>query len=831
MSPNLGEEIMVRKRLFILVPAAFFALCTLLTAPAYALVQLHVFSESASSVPITSDPTGYDGTTDYFIYDIPDGAVVELTAPLIWNGLIFRGWNGCIGLSGIRNSTCKLILDYNWSVRVDYSAPVPSDDFVTTWRTYTSGISGSTSIIVPMVGGPYDVDWNNDGTFDQSGLSGAITHDFGSIGTYTIRIRGVFDSIRFANAGDKTKLLRVDQWGSNGWTSMEDAFYGVSNLTITASDVPDFSSVTDMSHFFAEATNANPDTTGWDVSSVTDMEKMFLRATSANPDTSTWDTSSVTNMSSMFGGATSAVPDTSRWNISSVLNMNGMFADASSANPDTSNWDTSSVTDMSSMFEGATSANPDTSNWDTSSVTNMSSMFEGATSANPDTSSWDTSSVTTVYYMFFGATVANPNTSNWNTSSISDMRGMFNQATAANPDTSGWNTSSVLYMSEMFRGASIADPDTSSWDTSAVTHMHYMFSKAPAADPDTSAWDTSSVEYMDYMFNDATSANPDTSNWNTASVLNMSGMFRNATSANPDTSNWDTSSVTEMSGMFSRASSADPDTSNWDTSSVSTMAVMFHQNTAANPDTSNWDTSSVLQMGAMFMGATAANPDTSGWDTSNVQSMSSMFENATSFDRDIGSWNVTSLLNATDMFLGTALSTPNYESLLIGWNAQTVQPDVPFHGGNSTFCSDAALAAWENLMTVHGWTIADGGQDCPTCNLITVSETVDSGVSPHDACERLVIGPSYLAEDGADVTLSAGESILLIPELYIGKGAIVSVKVCGQSLCTPSLEPMPYGCHSCVDRICDEADSGCCNIAFDQACVDKVESVCDLICE
>ena len=44
----------------------------------------------------------------------------------------------------------------------------PTDDFVTTWTTDCPGCI-STSIAVPMIGGPYDVDWDNDGTFDEFG--------------------------------------------------------------------------------------------------------------------------------------------------------------------------------------------------------------------------------------------------------------------------------------------------------------------------------------------------------------------------------------------------------------------------------------------------------------------------------------------------------------------------------------------------------------------------------------------------------------------------------------------------------------------------------------
>jgi hypothetical protein len=83
----------------------------------------------------------------------------------------------------------------------------PTDDFVTTWKTDNPGTSNSTSITVPMIGGPYDVDWDNDGFFDQFGITDAVTHDFGVAGTYTIRIFGSYESIRFDYRGDKEKIL------------------------------------------------------------------------------------------------------------------------------------------------------------------------------------------------------------------------------------------------------------------------------------------------------------------------------------------------------------------------------------------------------------------------------------------------------------------------------------------------------------------------------------------------------------------------------------------------------------------------------------------------
>jgi len=409
----------------------------------------------------------------------------------------------------------------------------PSDHFVTTWKTDNPGASNNSSIIVPLYGGPFDVDWDNDGTFDEFWLTGPVTHDFGVPGTYTIRIDGSYQRFLCNYTGDQEKLVSLDQWGTQAWVNMDSAFAGCSNLEIPATDTPDLSGVRNMRYMFFEAALANPDTSGWDTSSVTDMNMMFSGAASANPDTSGWDTSSVKYMISMFEGAIAANPDTSGWNTSAVTRMDYMFAGATSANPDTSGWDTSAVTSMNGMFSGATAANPDTSGWNTSAVTSMDATFEGATSANPDTSGWDTSLVISMSDMFYRATSANPDTSGWNTSSVRSMDYMFYQATAANPDTSGWNTSSV-------------------------NDMRYMFSGATSANPNTSAWDTSSVRYMTSMFSGATSANPDTSGWDTSSVVDMRGMFYRATSANPDTSGWDVSGVTDMRLMFYRVTLSQP---------------------------------------------------------------------------------------------------------------------------------------------------------------------------------------------------------------------------------------------------------------------------------
>ena len=99
--------------------------------------------------------------------------------------------------------------------------------------------------------------------FLDLGQSGSKTHDYGSAGTYTIRIRGTYNSFIFNNGGDKEKILSIDQWGANTWTTMDSSFFGAVNLTVPATDTPDFSAVTTIQRMFRDATLANPYTSGW----------------------------------------------------------------------------------------------------------------------------------------------------------------------------------------------------------------------------------------------------------------------------------------------------------------------------------------------------------------------------------------------------------------------------------------------------------------------------------------------------------------------------------------------------------------------------------------
>ncbi len=99
-------------------------------------------------------------------------------------------------------------------------------DFVITWDTTKKGISNNSSIIIPVVSGVYyyNVDWNNDGVFEEKQLENSVTHDFKKPEIYTIIINGLFPHFSFKNEGDKLKLIEINQWGNQQWVSVNGMF-------------------------------------------------------------------------------------------------------------------------------------------------------------------------------------------------------------------------------------------------------------------------------------------------------------------------------------------------------------------------------------------------------------------------------------------------------------------------------------------------------------------------------------------------------------------------------------------------------------------------------
>lgn len=265
---------------------------------------------------------------------------------------------------------------------MSYSYPTQAQEpLITVWQTDLPGTSEDTQITIPVRPGTINLSviWESLDTDATETLiflgDEPVTINFPAAGTYRVKINGTFTGFYFNGGGDKDKIIDIEQWGDITWTQAAYAFRGCSNLTMTATDAPDFYNVTNAAGMFMDAPLFDGDVTQWDVSHVTDMNFMFSNATSFHGDVSDWDVSHVTNLSGMFSGATAFAGDVSSWNVANAENLSYLFANATSFNGDLGSWQLTAATNLERMLENATSFNQSLGAWDLSTVTNMTAML------------------------------------------------------------------------------------------------------------------------------------------------------------------------------------------------------------------------------------------------------------------------------------------------------------------------------------------------------------------------------------------------------------------------------------------------------------------------
>lgn len=569
--------------------------------------------------------------------------------------------------------------------------------FVTTWAVDISDLS----ITIPTYGGEtynYNVDWG-DGSPVESGLVADATHNYAVPGTYTVEITGLFPQIYFNNSGDKDKIMSIEQWGDNPWTSMKSAFMGATHLVSNATDTPNFSNVTDMYGMFAYAESFNGDS-----------------------NINNWDVSNVTNMYGLFGGAYAFNAYIGDWDVSSVTTMKLMFAHAYSFNQDIGNWDVSSVTNMESLFRVASSFDQNLGNWDVSNVANMRYMFKDValSGANYDSLLNGWNSLTLRNGVVFSG---GNSTYCYGEASRANMVSSFGwiitdggKVCPADIDSfiTTWEVDVLDLSAEIPTSPSATYDYTVDWgdgnsslgQTGNATHTYAV--------PGVYEVKISGLFPTIYFNNGGDKLKiKSIEQWGTnVWGSSMRGAFEGCqylVSNAVDTPNF--SNVTDMYGMFAYAENfnGDLNINNWDVSNVTNMFGMFGGALSFNANIGNWDVSNVTSMKFMFYGS-LFNQDISSWDVSSVRNMESMFRRVEVFNQDLGNWDVSNVNNMSNMFKWVTLSTDNYDSLLMGWSSLPLQANVDFHGGFSAYCGGAA--ARQSIIDNFGWTFIDGGFDC-----------------------------------------------------------------------------------------------------------------------
>jgi surface protein len=584
--------------------------------------------------------------------------------------------------------------------------------FVSVWDTSrtSAGSSTTTQVRLPLIStGFYNfiVEWG-DGTTDRitTWNQAQTTHTYASAGVYQVTITGTIRGFRFANTGDRLKILEIFKWGTGFILGSTDShFYGCANLSLlSVEDVLDLSQTTSMFRCFFGCTRLTHVNfmNSWDLSSITDFNQCFENATNFNTNIGNWNISNVTTLRNCFANARK-------------FNNGG----SSSIN----NWDTSKVTNMRFLF-GADSGfhdfNQPIGNWNTSNVTTTEAMFNRNFNFNQDISTkevtvngvtytaWDTLNVTNMNVMFSigtpGIGTFNQNIGNWNTSKVTIMLGMFFNQPNFNQDIStkivsvggntytAWDTSNVTNMSQMFDVRTLGNfnQNIGNWNTSKVTLMQQMFYSQPNFNQDIStkivtvgdntytAWDTLNVTNMNFMLDGRPlgNFNQNIGNWNTSKVTNMGSLLQFQPNFNQDIS---TKTVTVGSSTYTA----------WDTLNVTAMNTMLNAGTGNigkfNQNIGNWNTSKVTNMSSMFNRQPLFNQDIStktvtvgastytAWDILNATNMSSMFfipngSTTGSFNQNINNWNTIKVTNMTDMFS----NQKEFNQLIDNWNVSLV---------------------------------------------------------------------------------------------------------------------------------------------------------------
>jgi len=708
-----------------------------------------------SSVTIMRDMfTGAGLSTTNYDATLSGWATLDAGETQVPSNITFDGGNSTFCDSEADRQA--LIDTFGWTI-TDGGINCPIDftnAFITTWQTTTA----NESITIPTFSGEtydYSVDWG-DGTVENS-ITGDATHIYATSGVHTVSIIGSFPRIYFNNLGDKNKIISVVQWGLNLWSSMERAFWGCTNLDVIATDVPDLTNVGSMATMFTDCSLlvGTEAFSTWNTSSVTDMRNMFQSAILFNQDIGNWNTASVTLIGGMFLNATAFNQDIGGWAISEVTNTVAMFKDATSFDQDLGNWDISSLTIATDMFDAATvsTANYDATlaGWATlnagerqipSTITfnggnSLYCLSEASRQALIDTYGW------TITDGGRDPNCQDPFVTTWKTD---------------NPGTSADNQITIPTNGPLSYNYRVDWGDGSS-DTGVTGDITHTYA-APGTYTVSISGDFPRIYFFnrgdkdkiltveqwgDIVWRDMGNAFVGCSNLDVTasdlpilqSVTLLTGMFSGCTSLQGTVAfeSWNVSGIRGFGSMFRNASSFNQNISGWDVSSVEFIDAMFDGATSFNQDISGWNVSGVRLFNRMFANTDSFNQDISGWDVSNATSLAGMFIGATAFDQSLGAWDISSVTSMASMFSGSGLSTANYDATITGWatldaGETQIPTNITFDGGNSQYCDSETDR--QALIDTFGWTITDGGINCPidfTNAFITTWQTTTTNES------------------------------------------------------------------------------------------------------
>jgi len=288
----------------------------------------------------------------------------------------------------------------------------------------------------------------------------------------------------------------------------------------------------------------------------------------------------------------------------------------------------------------------------------------------------------------------------------SHFRGCVNLTCNA---TDAPNLKGVTSLSRSFQGCHSFNGNINAWDVSDVVDFSWCFYGCVAFNQPLDKWNMSNAVDIRYMFRSCIEFNQDISSWDIRKVNSLAYTFFDCYKFNSPLNTWNTSNVTNITAAFYKCYKFNQPLNNWDVSKVGSFYYTFNECKEFNQNLNDWDTSSAYNMVGTFYRCDKFNQPLGNWDVSGVSNMSHVFGYCLLFDQDLGSWDIANVTDMTNMFLSGGLSTNNYDSLLVNWESQSVQPNVNFHAGSSKYSAGAPATARSNLVVSDGWTITDGG--------------------------------------------------------------------------------------------------------------------------
>ena len=547
------------------------------------------------------------------------------------------------------------------------------------------------------------------------------------------------------------ELLRVEQFGTVKWKTMENAFRDCTNLQFAAGiDAPDLSQVTDMSSMFYGCTSFNQPLNNWDVSQVTNMRDMFSGCTSFNQPLDNWDVSKVTNMSGMFDNCTSFNQPLDNWDVSKVQSMGlgymtrGMFAGCSSFNQDLGMWKLEKCEYLVLDNCGMSVENYSKSLVGWASQTNINQNLElNAAGLKYNASgkaarkqlikekNWrirdDNDEIGRPFITRWKGEAREKlriPINGWNYKLVikrasdgsvlvteNDCHGTYSYTPTENGELLVEAGPEGIYSFQMLdywgnEGSTEALLRVEQFGTVQWGSMKNAFFNCKNMDfaKGIDTPDVSQVTNMENMFYYCSAFNQPLNNWDVSKVTNMENMFYDCSAFNQPLNNWDVSKVTNMEDMFHGCTSFNQPLNNWDVSKVINMQRMFVVCTSFNQPLNNWDVSQVTSMGDMFSGCTSFNQSLNNWDVSKVTYMRDMFSGCTSFNQDLGMWKLESCQELGLEKCG--MSVENYSKSLVGWAAQANITQGLRLGAGELRYNASAREARKQLVESKNWSIS-----------------------------------------------------------------------------------------------------------------------------